>query len=113
MGLYGQGAWQVRKDDNGAPANGRVTRVEISRAPPEPRSSKISGRSTAYSQAIRQVATRNTNIKTTARPYQRVIGDGCEINNDLSVFIGVANAFAFEVIVLMAIFVVWLAWSAP
>jgi hypothetical protein len=31
---------------------------------------------------------------------------GCEINNDFSVFIGVANAFAFEAIVVIAIWVV-------
>jgi len=33
-------------------------------------------------------------------------GSGCEINNDFSVFIGVANAFAFEAIVVIAILVV-------
>ena len=34
-------------------------------------------------------------------------GGACEINNDFSVFIGVANAFAFELIVFIAILVVW------
>ena len=34
-------------------------------------------------------------------------GGACEINNDFSVFIGVANAFAVEAIVFIAILVVW------
>jgi hypothetical protein len=34
-------------------------------------------------------------------------GGGCEINNDFSLFIGVANAFSFETIVFIAMFVVW------
>ena len=33
-------------------------------------------------------------------------GGGCEIINDFSVFVGVANAFAFEAIVVIAIAVV-------
>ena len=38
----------------------------------------------------------------------RNIGGGrYEINNDFSVFIGVANAFAFEIIVFIAMFVAW------
>jgi len=112
IGLYGQGAWQVRRDDFGAPANGRVTTLETARAAQEPRSSRISGRSTAYSQAIRQVATRNTNVKTTARPHLRVTEGWRELNIDFSCFVGVANALAFEAIVLIAIVAVWLAWSA-
>jgi hypothetical protein len=34
-------------------------------------------------------------------------GGGYEINSDFSVFIGVANAFAFETIVFIAILVIW------
>jgi len=35
-----------------------------------------------------------------------------ELNIDFSCFVGVANALAFEAIVLIAIVAVWLAWSA-
>ena len=39
-------------------------------------------------------------------------GGGYEMNNDLSVFIGVANAFAVEAIVFIAILSFGMAWSA-
>ena len=112
MGLYGQGAWQVRADNFGAPANSRVTTLETARAAQEPRSSIIRGRSTAYSQAIRQVAIQYTNFNTTARPHLPVIDGGRELKTNVCCFVGVANALAFEAIVFTAILVVWLAWSA-
>jgi hypothetical protein len=112
MGLYGQAALQLRKDSFGAPATGKVTTLATARAAPEPRSSIISGRSTAYSQAIRQVATRNTNFKTIARPHLRVAEGGRELKTNFSCFVGVANVLGFEAMTLIAILVVWLAWSA-
>jgi hypothetical protein len=99
----------MHMDNFGVAANARATTLETARAAQESRSLIISGRSTGYSQPIRHVASQNTKLKKAARPHLRVIEDGCEIETDFSLFIGAANALAFEALCLLAIGIVWYA----